>query len=110
MAPAPSLILEKRVLACHCLGSPPKRGNNFPSCVPGILQIFAFTLTDFILAVLCTCVLSKAGRLGLKTPNFMDFAWHGPIGSSGGGFCHSGVDVGLPKRTDTPKHRGWILE
>ena len=36
MASIPSLIPEKGVEACYCLGSPHRRMNNLPSCVPSI--------------------------------------------------------------------------
>ena len=73
MTPTLFLSLKREVHALHCLGSPPRRKNNLPSCVPGVSQIPAFTLSmprlSVCLAVQCTCVLSQAGWVSFKALN-----------------------------------------
>ena len=46
MVPALSLSSpDKGVHICHCLGSPPRRANNLPLCVPGLPHISPLTLS-----------------------------------------------------------------
>lgn len=55
---------DRGVHACHCPGSSHRRVNNLPSCVPGILQIPAFTMPvsgpSAQPSVQHTCVLFQA--------------------------------------------------
>ena len=64
---------KARSLTCHSSGSPHRRANNLPSCVPGYHNIPAFILSVSELSA-CqmkqhSCVLSQVCSLVFKTSN-----------------------------------------
>lgn len=66
----------------HFSGGPHRKGNNFPSCIPGFCQIPALTMS-----VWATCIprstvflcFTLGAPLVFKTPNFTDLVWYGNL-------------------------------
>lgn len=81
--PAP-VSLERRVLDGCSQGNPPRRVNNFPTCILGIFQITVFTLS---VTKLFACLeqhsipwaLSQPSLLSFKIPPFHDLVWLGSV-------------------------------
>lgn len=82
MAHDPFFGPEREVHSCHCLGSPPRKVNNIPSCVLHVSQLSAFTLC---LGELPTCQYNAPMfyPLSFKTPSCRDLAWQELVLSSG---------------------------
>lgn len=97
---------ERGIYTSCCSGSPLRKIEQSHLMFPGIPQIPAITL--FVPwpcacpVVQCTCVLSQAGRLSFKSPNFRDLVW---CWSSGGGSRHTGNYAGLSQDSCTKVHR-----
>ena len=92
-----------------CPENPHRRSNNLPSCVPGVPQIPAFTLSVSgpyaHPASLCICVVSQKHKLSFKTQPLGTQCSEDPCWFSREGTPHTGALAVCSRRAVAPMCR-----